>query len=243
MNGMSPATLLAAWEQAAGQVPPQRALTLLAAACPDSDPQQWALAPIGERDRHLLALRERLFGTSLEALATCPACGERLELAFRTGDIAVPPGQACAEVTVHSGGYEVQCRAPDTADLLAAADVDDGRELLLRRCVTLARRHDGAVEPGDLPPEVLEALTEALAAADPQADTQLALTCPACAHQWSMAFDVLAYLWSEIEDWAPRMLRDVHELASAYGWSERDILAMSAARRRCYLEMAAGQRY
>jgi hypothetical protein len=29
----------------------------------------------------------------------------------------------------------------------------------------------------------------------------------------------------------------VHVIASAYGWSERDILAMSAARRRLYLDV------
>jgi hypothetical protein len=33
------------------------------------------------------------------------------------------------------------------------------------------------------------------------------------------------------------VLREVHILASAYGWREDDILAMSPARRRIYLEM------
>jgi len=56
-----------------------------------------------------------------------------------------------------------------------------------------------------------------------------------------MTFDILTYLWSEIEDWAQRLLLEVHTLALAYGWSERDILAMSPRRRRLYLEMVGPQ--
>ena len=41
----------------------------------------------------------------------------------------------------------------------------------------------------------------------------------------------------EIHAWAKRTLREVHTLASAYGWSEREILSMSAVRRALYLEM------
>jgi hypothetical protein len=32
-------------------------------------------------------------------------------------------------------------------------------------------------------------------------------------------------------------LNDVHDLARTYGWSEKDILEMSAVRRRYYLEV------
>jgi hypothetical protein len=53
-----------------------------------------------------------------------------------------------------------------------------------------------------------------------------------------MLFDVVSYFWGEIEDWAMRLFRDVHSLAAAYGWSEREIIGMSARRRRLYLELA-----
>jgi hypothetical protein len=36
---------------------------------------------------------------------------------------------------------------------------------------------------------------------------------------------------------ARRLLIEVHSLASAYGWSETDILSMSEPRRALYLEM------
>ena len=40
-----------------------------------------------------------------------------------------------------------------------------------------------------------------------------------------------------MEGRAKRLLMDVHLLARAYGWSEAEVLALSPARRRFYLEM------
>ena len=79
-----------------------------------------------------------------------------------------------------------------------------------------------------------------MADADPQADVRLALDCPACGHKFLAAFDVVAYFWSEINAWAYRLLGEVHTLASAYGWREDDILALSPWRRHVYLEMVGG---
>ena len=50
-------------------------------------------------------------------------------------------------------------------------------------------------------------------------------------------FDIGAFFWSEIDAWAGRILQQVHVLASAYGWSERDVLALSPVRRQLYLGM------
>ena len=36
------------------------------------------------------------------------------------------------------------------------------------------------------------------------------------------------------------LIDDVHRLAAAYGWSERDILALGPQRRAAYLELCAG---
>ncbi len=88
-----------------------------------------------------------------------------------------------------------------------------------------------------LPAEVAEAVAQRMAEADPQADPQLAMHCPSCGHAWSAGLDIAAYLWAEVDAWARRTLREVHALASAYGWSEGEILALSAARRQAYLDL------
>jgi hypothetical protein len=61
------------------------------------------------------------------------------------------------------------------------------------------------------------------------------LSCPVCSCAWSESFDIVSFFWSELAAWSSRMLDQVHRLASAYGWSEASILAMSPYRREVYL--------
>jgi hypothetical protein len=88
-----------------------------------------------------------------------------------------------------------------------------------------------------LPAVVIDQVAEQMRSMDPQADIELALKCPGCEHAWTATFEILDYFWREIESWKQRILQEVHRLARAYGWGERDILQMSAWRRRSYLEM------
>ena len=96
------------------------------------------------------------------------------------------------------------------------------------------------MEAKELPQTSIGTVLQAMADADPQADVQIALSCSNCGHSWPLAFDIVSHLWGEIEDWAHRMLREVGRLASAYGWSEQEILMMSALRRRRYIELIEG---
>ncbi|MFE3767095.1 hypothetical protein ACFXPI_35670 [Streptomyces sp. NPDC059104] len=93
---------------------------------------------------------------------------------------------------------------------------------------------DGAV--GVLGDEVLDAVAAALPSVDPGADIRLDLTCALCGHGWAAPFDVAAHLWADVDACARGLLADVHTLARAYGWREEEVLALSAARRRFYLE-------
>lgn len=74
-------------------------------------------------------------------------------------------------------------------------------------------------------------------AADPQASLTFDLLCAACGHAWPEPFDIGRFLWAELEDWAMRTMRDVHALASAYGWREDEVLSLSPTRRAVYLSM------
>lgn len=112
--------------------------------------------------------------------------------------------------------------------------------MLLRRCVLRAENRGKPCPVDDLPQDVYALLEEHMAETDPQGDVQLSIHCPGCDHHWSVLLDILAYFWSEIHLAARRLLRDIHVLASAYGWTESDILALSAARRQAYLEWVEG---
>ena len=75
-----------------------------------------------------------------------------------------------------------------------------------------------------------------MADADPQAATELALDCAACGHQWNEVFDAGHFLLHALDDWAQRLLDQVHVLAKAYGWTEQTVLALPPMRRARYLE-------
>lgn len=241
MLSPSAATLLNIWEQGRIQPPVYRALLLLIAACPDNAPDALAQLSIGQRDRFLLRLREVLFGSRLASVADCPQCGEQLELSFAVRDITVDSEQNLEEEQqIKCDGYRVCFRLPNSLDLLTLADEaaqENPRQGLLHRCIVSATRRGKACELADVPQTVLDAVVHQMAELDAQADVQLDLTCPACAHKWLAAFDILSYLWSEIDAWAHRTLQEVHILASSYGWAEADILALGPWRRQYYLSM------
>jgi hypothetical protein len=243
MRALSAPELLGAWERGLAQEPVERALTLLAAAC-GATPDALAELTIGRRDALLLTLREWTFGARMSGVVTCPACGERLELVFDLAEIRADTGASSGRaVALTKDGYHVEFRPPDSGDLLALDGEHDSerqRQLLLARCL-LAARHEGEPVPAErLPAEVVDAVTEGMARADPQADVTLAASCSACGHLWRAVFDIVSFFWAEIDAWAGRVLREVHALASAYGWPERDILALSPRRRQIYLEMVSG---
>lgn len=227
--------LLAVWERCSGRTPAERGVELLALASPDEP----AELTVGRRDELLLDLRERTFGSRLAAGGRCAACGESVEFSLDADELHVAESEPPAELSLAVDRYELRFRLATGGDLAAvsrAPSAEIARGRLLERCVVEAR-HDGAEVPvATLPPAVTVALAERMAAADPQADVALALTCPACGHSWTAAFDPASFLWSELDTWARQTLHDVHTLATAYGWSESEVLALGA-RRRVYLEL------
>jgi hypothetical protein len=243
MRALSASQLLEVWERGYGRAPAEQALVLLSAACADLLPDGLAGLSIGQRDARLLTLREWTFGTHLEGLVTCPVCAERLELDLQTADLRASEAESSrtGPFSLKAAGYAVQFRLPNSTDLAAGAGDGDALRLrnhILERCLISARRKNRDIPLAELPDEVVQAIVECMAKADPQADVTLSVTCPACGHIWQAIFDIVTFFWREITAWSYRSLREVHLLASAYGWREADILALSPWRRHCYLEMA-----
>jgi hypothetical protein len=233
--------LLACWEKSLDRPMFERALVLLEATSGQSWEKLAALS-IGERDARLLDLREAIFGRSLPCLTQCNGCGERLELNLDISDlrVQVPPRVArnSDAIVVEAEGVTIEFRVPNSFDLSVASsakDAEDARSMLLERCLVAIHEQGKEMPLSALSASVLEVLTEAMADADPQSHLELALTCPSCKQNWQAGFDIASYLWSEIQRWAIGILREVHILASAYGWREVDILALSPLRRQLYL--------
>lgn len=240
MRALEAAELLKVWERGLGAAPARAVMPLLSAACPEISPQQLSRLTIGERDGLLLSQREWVFGPQLEAFDPCPACGERLEFTLTVQSLRAVPAVTDASglgqgttLSIEVGDYQVEFRPPTVGDIQEAANLRE----LLERCVISSTRAGEPAAVDQLPAQVVEAINQAMAAADPQGETELGLSCPACRHQWTATFDIAAFLWEELNAWAQQTLLEVHQLATAYGWSEADILALSPERRKAYLAM------
>jgi hypothetical protein len=242
MRVLSAPALLEAWERGLSQGLVERALTLLAAANPETSVDDLAKLSIGQRDCDLVALRAQTFGSEAAGVITCPGCGERLEMSLGAANLAASPGSATA-APICIDGYEIEFRLPNSSDLIrisAEPDTTLRERLLLKSCVTAVHRDGERVCVDQLPSAAFDVVEAHMARVDPQADARLEICCPSCDHRWESVFDIVSFFWSEIEAWANRILHEVHVLASAYGWSEREILALSAQRRQFYLEKVGG---
>jgi hypothetical protein len=236
--------LLDAWELAAGRQPCLRELLLLRFFSPElSENDAWNLK-IGRKNDLLLTLRENLFGPDMPGTATCPACGERVEFVVRTRDLRVSdePDEKAA-ISLDAGEYAVTFRMPVCSDLVGAAGDPGtlpGREAILARCILSATNHGEVIIPADLPAELQEKIVDRMQSSDSGADCHISLVCPSCRHEWEEAFDIGLFLWDEMASRVSRILYEVHMLASAYGWTEKDVLTISPARRQYYLEQVNG---
>jgi hypothetical protein len=243
MEALTPRQILDLWADYAGAHPIDRTLASIAAALPPEQAPLLADLPLGARERLAMSVRISTFGDDWEGIAVCPAC--------RTAHEIAPPVQALFAAAapsepslVRSGDYEVQVRAVTSRDQAAVASstssAEQGARLLLERCIVLARDPSGPVAASQLPPSVVSDAEERVAALDPGAEALLQLTCSECGTAWDVVFDAGEFLWREIATFAQRLLRQVHVLASAYGWRETDVLNLHPRQREAYLELVGG---
>jgi hypothetical protein len=225
--------VLALWERGAARHPLDRSAMLVAAARPELAPQAVVELPLGKVTASLLALRAATFGSRIASHADCERCGQRLEFTLDAHALMLcatdcEPASPVIEVA------GLRLRAPCLRDLAAVAGESDAA-LAARRLLGSCTLDGDASDVSD---GALREIEDALEALDPGADLDIALTCVACGHEGSAQLDPGTLLWDEIEARAHALLHEVHQLARAYGWSEAEILGMSAARRAGYLAMA-----
>lgn len=223
------AAVLDVWERSSALERPWRELALLQLTS-DAPVEETARLPVGERDRRLLALRTAMFGRWIPCETRCGTCDERLELELDGQRLADGPPAAREGGDLLDDGIRV--RPPDSADIAAAMAAADPAAVILERCTDPA----GAASVSD---RSREAAIRRMAELDPAAELWLEATCPACGSSWTVLLDPAAIVVEEVDRHARRILREVDQLARAYGWREPDVLALGPARRRAYLGLAA----
>jgi hypothetical protein len=192
---------------------------LAAAGAPEQSADWWA-APVGARTAALLQLAGP---APMKPLLDCPACGERIEAELPIDSlVGLDPGVDCIDAA------GVLLRRPTGADLC-----------VLQRTGTLPARWwrvgegIGAAIDDD-------AALEALSEADPLVGFQLQCRCPACGLESTSEVDLETLALRRLAAAQARLEREVHALASHYGWTEEQILAVAPARRARYLALIEG---
>jgi hypothetical protein len=234
MRMLSHADLLSLWESGRALHPLDQGLLAIHAAFPESaNAADW---PMGERNRILAEMHCSMFGDALEGWTGCPECGEKLEFRMDGRALAQHALPAC------TGTIEIEeerFRLPTSRDLarLVSECSGDAKDDGAARLLALCRMEEENIPEREWTELEIDAAGEKMAAADPLAEIMLHFACPACKNACEESLDLAAFLWAELEALARRLALEVHTLATAYGWSEREILSLSEPRRRLYLEM------
>lgn len=225
MQPFTAAQLLDVWETGRSRPPLAFGVLLLILAYPDIEA---ASLPFGRFNARLLLLHQHLFGAALESTVSCPQCAEQIEFTVDVADLGIHDEVALPD-SIRIEDEVLTLRLPTVGDVLAAGgDADQ----LFGRIVTTGDATHASAAAQTVAAEQLQAL-------DPLISIVFRLSCPECGHEWEAPLDAAAFVSREIDHWAQRLLHTVHRLASAYGWSERDILAMSAWRRAYYMELVS----
>ncbi len=249
MRALSASDLLDIWDRGAGKAPIEQALAILSVAFPQAHYDTLAKLDVVQRDLCLLELRRQTFGPQIKGLADCPACRQRFELDFDAHDLPASTSRlpdldtmkpTSPENSFRMDNYEVIFRLPNSQDLARVSrmiETESRRQQLLAACIVSVWRDGNTLAVNDLPHEVVGVLIERMSQDNPIADLTLPVTCPDCGAAWEIIFDIVSYFWGEVNAWSLRLMREVHILATAYGWPEASILTMSAWRRGQYLEL------
>lgn len=216
-------------ERGASLGPAARAVLLLEAGGMARDAAE--ALPLGARDRALFRLRAIQFGETMQVAQRCPECGENYDFTVTAADlgrdVSQEPRTGCI---IETAAGPVAIRPITAADLIVCereSSAAQAQGVLRARVAPEGAKVEDAT------------LDEALESLDRDAEVVIAARCPECLRTQKVEFDVAAFFWAEVVLRTPRLMQQVADLARINHWSERDILALPAARRRFYL-LAAG---
>lgn len=214
--------------------------------CEASSDQATELArdlTIGDRERLLFALHAASHESTPELTLVCsnPACREQLEIAIRLSDIvraSERPSTLEQTATLGDGAGVIRFRLPTGADqeaaaLIAHTDPERAGDVLFERCV-IAIEDTAALDRT----AARAMLAERLPALDPQAETIVETSCPACGAMTSVLVDAASLVFQSMVS-KRGLLSEIDRIARTYHWSEAEILAMPVGRRRAYLTLIA----
>ena len=191
---------------------------------------------IGDRQFLMRQLARVLGCDTLWIAPTCEACRRPFDVQIEQSRLPVKEAGAAFPFTIVQTSWgECRLRVPTGADQEATTAIPDDRaaiRVLARSC---------ALDPipeaaGDLSDADIARIEQGLEGAAPEVTTIAESACPECGHTNRVYVDPYACLTTGSD----AVWDEIHEIASCYHWSERDIVGLSRERRRTYLRRIAG---
>lgn len=206
---------------------PTRLLAALARTA-DGAPLDVLDLPVTVHDRLLAQVYRTEVGDQATCRAACAGCGKAFEF-----DLAVP------ELLAAQDTEAAACGPPDADGRWSVA----GTRV---RAPTLADAAGpdlpAALCEGTVAPDALAAVGAFLEHACPLLALELDAACPHCGAAQQLAFDLPRFLVRTIANERPFLVRETHLLASRYGWSHAEIMALPRDDRRAYATLIESER-
>lgn len=217
---------------------PQRITGILAAAldtlggAPATIKDVRTLA-VGDRDFLMQRLVALLDAETGWMAADCQHCGEPFDFAMRFSDLPCKPaGEGFPFASVDGVTY----RAPSGGDQETLNDEGIEGAAARRRLVALCLLQGKTpVDVEQLDEVDLAQIDAALEALSPEAVTETSLDCPSCGRTCLVDLGINAMPLPRPDT----LYQEIHRIASAYHWSEGEILSLPRGRRQRYLALIA----
>ncbi|MDE3737769.1 hypothetical protein [Metapseudomonas resinovorans] len=212
---------------------PRLVTELLTQCSTGTDAAFWWTQPVGTRSAALLRLAAETCGVySLPFSARCPACNEAFEFELQLAPLLATADDDGPIRVGLDPDRQVTLRRPTGDDLRRWRQAQPASPVEARRLMLDSLLLEGQIRPDD------EArLSEAVATADPLVALAVACSCPACGADSEVPIDLDHTALARLGARQRALLREVHCLASRYGWSEAQVMALSPARRAQYLAL------
>lgn len=177
---------------------------------------------VTDRDTLLAAVYARTYGDRIDSTVQCRQCGNRYDMNFSLAELQRAVGLHGEPVpAVRATSKGVEYRVPTGRDELAVEALGPSAVRELRRRIA------PAAQDGDI-----AELDAELERAAPVLDADLNAQCPECGGQQSFRFNIQQYLLESLVLERPRLWREVHRIAAAYGWGLESILSLRRSERR-----------
>jgi hypothetical protein len=218
----------------AGTVAAIRLLDRLLVAAPGQRgvPVEAAKLTASDRDRLLAAVYVRTYGPVVESTVDCAPCGQPYDIDFSLPDLLEGLWEEAGASPVErgpEGTYKLpdgrSFRLPTGEDEIAVWHLPpkEAERELMARCTLV----------GD-PARDAEDVQAAMEQVAPVLNLDMDAQCPECGEGQSVHFDMQTYLLAALASERDQVARQVHLLASAYGWSLDEILGLPRSRRHAY---------